>query len=282
MVSDAPIVTVASALQAARQAGLDRLDAEILMGSVLDKPRSWLLAHDTDPLASSTLATFESLVARRALGEPVAYLLGHKEFFGLDLVVGPDVLVPRPDTEVLVEWALALLQGGAALPAQAQVLDLGTGSGAIALAIQHGHTAAQVTAVDASAGALTMAQHNATRLGLPVTCLLGSWFTPVTGSRFDLIVSNPPYIAEADPHLAALQHEPKQALTSGPDGLDDIRLIIENAPAHLHAGGWLLFEHGWDQADAVAALLQRHGFLDVTSREDLGGHRRCTGGHLPS
>ena len=282
MVSDAPIVTVASALQAARQAGLDRLDAEILMGSVLDKPRSWLLAHDTDPLASSTLATFESLVARRALGEPVAYLLGHKEFFGLDLVVGPDVLVPRPDTEVLVEWALALLQGGAALPAQAQVLDLGTGSGAIALAIQHGHTAAQVTAVDASAGALAMAQHNATRLGLPVTCLLGSWFTPVTGSRFDLIVSNPPYIAEADPHLAALQHEPKQALTSGPDGLDDIRLIIENAPAHLHAGGWLLFEHGWDQADAVAALLQRHGFLDVTSREDLGGHRRCTGGHLPS
>ncbi len=282
MVSDAPIVTVASALQAARQAGLDRLDAEILMGSVLDKPRSWLLAHDTDPLASSTLATFESLVARRALGEPVAYLLGHKEFFGLDLAVGPDVLVPRPDTEVLVEWALALLQGGAALPAQAQVLDLGTGSGAIALAIQHGHTAARVTAVDASAGALAMAQHNATRLGLPVTCLLGSWFTPVTGSRFDLIVSNPPYIAEADPHLAALQHEPKQALTSGPDGLDDIRLIIENAPAHLHAGGWLLFEHGWDQADAVAALLQRHGFLDVTSREDLGGHRRCTGGHLPS
>lgn len=276
-----PTATVASALQAARQQGLERLDAELLMGAVLGKPRSWLLAHDTDALPDPALSAFLALVDRRAQGEPVAYLLGHKEFFGLTLSVSAEVLVPRPDTEVLVEWALELLQAGSGHPHPA-VLDLGTGSGAIALAIQHQHPRAQVTAVDASAGALAVAQANAARLGLPVRFQLGSWLTPVAGTRFDLIVSNPPYIADDDPHLRGLTHEPKQALTSGPDGLDDIRWIAAHAPAHLLPGGWLLFEHGWDQADAVAALLQHHGFVNVTSREDLGGHRRCTGGHWPS
>lgn len=271
--------TVAQALQAARAEGLDRVDAQILLGAALGQSRSWLLAHDQDALAQADQARFANWLQRRAQGEPVAYILGDKEFFGLTLAVSPDVLIPRPDTETLVEWALELIPTASATPPR--VLDLGTGSGAIALAIQHQRPGVQVTAVDASEAALRMAQANARRLNLPVRFLHGHWLTPVHGEHFDLIVSNPPYIADEDPHMAALGHEPRQALTAGPDGLDDLRQITAAAPAHLPPGGWLLLEHGYDQAVAVAQLLTAQGFINVSTRFDLGGQPRCTGGQRP-
>jgi release factor glutamine methyltransferase len=272
-VSDSAL-TVAQALHAARAAGVDRLDANMMLMALLKQGRSWLLAHDQDALPASIIQTFEHWVTRRAQGEPLAYLLGDKEFFGLNLAVNPDVLIPRPDTEILVEWALDLVP-----PDQAwRVLDLGTGSGAIALAIQHQRPQATVVAVDASAGALTTAQNNAQQLQLPVQFLLGSWLAPVEGQVFDLIVSNPPYIAEGDEHLAALTHEPITALTAGPDGLDDIRQIIRDAKSNLKPGGWLLLEHGYDQADAVSQLLTQAGYAQVQTRKDLGEQNRCTGG----
>jgi release factor glutamine methyltransferase len=267
-------LTVAQALHAARAAGVDRLDANMMLMALLKQGRSWLLAHDQDALPASIIQTFEHWVTRRAQGEPLAYLLGDKEFFGLNLAVNPDVLIPRPDTEILVEWALDLVP-----PDQAwRVLDLGTGSGAIALAIQHQRPQATVVAVDASAGALTTAQNNAQQLQLPVQFLLGSWLAPVEGQVFDLIVSNPPYIAEGDEHLAALTHEPITALTAGPDGLDDIRQIIRDAKSNLKPGGWLLLEHGYDQAEAVFHLLTQAGYTQVQTRKDLGEQNRCTGG----
>ena len=267
-------LTVAQALHAARAAGVDRLDANMMLMALLKQGRSWLLAHDQDALPASIIQTFEHWVTRRAQGEPLAYLLGDKEFFGLNLAVNPDVLIPRPDTEILVEWALDLVP-----PDQAwRVLDLGTGSGAIALAIQHQRPQATVVAVDASAGALTTAQNNAQQLQLPVQFLLGSWLAPVEGQVFDLIVSNPPYIAEGDPHLTALTHEPITALAAGPDGLDDIRQIIRDAKSNLKPGGWLLLEHGYDQADAVSQLLTQAGYAQVQTRKDLGEQNRCTGG----
>jgi len=242
-----------------------------------DAGRAWLLAHDTDALDPAVHAQFLALCQRRTAGEPVAYLTGRKEFYGLPLQVDARVLDPRPDTETLVDWALEVI---APLPAPS-VLDLGTGSGAIALALQHQHPTAQVLAVDASADALAVAQANAQRLALPVRFLQGHWLAAVPG-RFEAIVSNPPYIAAADPHLAALIHEPLQALASGTDGLDDIRTIIAQAPAHLQPGGWLLLEHGHDQAGAVRALLQAQGFAQVQSRNDLAGIARCTGGQWPT
>lgn len=247
----------------------------MLLSTVLQQGHSWLLGHDQDRLAAKEQARFLTWLQRRAQGEPVAYIVGDKEFFGLTLSVSPDVLIPRPDTETLVEWAIELLT-----PASKQVLDLGTGSGAIALAIQHQCPHAKVTAIDASAPALATAQANAQRHQLDVRFVLGDWLTPVAGQRFDLIVSNPPYIAEHDPHLAALKHEPRQALTSGADGLDDIRHIVMQAPAHLQTGGWLLLEHGYDQAVAVTQLLSQHGFGHVSTRFDLGGQPRCTGGQI--
>jgi release factor glutamine methyltransferase len=190
--------------------------------------------------------------------------------------VSPGVLVPRPDTETLVDWALSLMPDK--LPCR--VLDLGTGSGAIALALQHQRPQAEVTAVDASQDALAVARANARQLGLSVHFEHGSWFEPVASQRFDLIVSNPPYIADGDHHLAALRFEPLSALTSGPDGLDDLRQIVAEAPAHLAPGGWLLLEHGFDQHEAVQALLRSAGFAEVSTRHDLGGQPRCTGGRL--
>jgi release factor glutamine methyltransferase len=270
-------LTVQQALQQARAQGLDRLDAQLLLGAAVQQSRAWLLAHDTDLLAADQQALFEAWLQRRAAGEPLAYILGGKEFFGLPLAVSPDVLIPRPDTETLVDWALELLPDAGA-PA---VLDLGTGSGAIALAIQHRRARAQVTAVDASAAALALAQANARKLGLPVRFEHGDWFAPVAGRRFDLVVSNPPYIPEDDPHMAALGFEPRQALTSGPDGLDDIRKIAEHAPVHLVTNGWLLLEHGFDQPVAVAQLLRERGFSNVSTRFDLGAQPRCTGGQWP-
>ncbi|HEX5355950.1 MAG TPA: peptide chain release factor N(5)-glutamine methyltransferase [Aquabacterium sp.] len=271
-------LTIAQAQQHARQLGVDRLDAQLLLCEALQQGRAWLLAHDTDTLTPPQQTRYLSELQRRAAGEPLAYIVGEKEFFGLTLQVSRDVLVPRPDTETLVEWALSLIPDQTATT----VLDLGTGSGAIALAIQHARPKAQVTAVDASEPALQIAQNNARVWSLPVRFRLGSWLAPVAGERFDLIVSNPPYIAEGDPHMAALGFEPKQALTSGPDGLEDLRQIIATAPANLQPGGWLLLEHGYDQAVAVAQLLRDHGFSNVSTRFDLGGQARCTGGQRPA
>jgi release factor glutamine methyltransferase len=272
-------LSVAACLRQAQGLGLARLDAQILLLHALAQPlhdRAWLLAHDTEVLNEAQQHRWGQALQRRLQGEPVAYITGRKDFFGLTLAVDARVLDPRPDTEILVEWALELLPADQT----ARVLDLGTGSGAVALALQHQRPAAQVTAVDASVDALAVASANAQRLNLPVKCVLSHWMDAVTGP-FDLIISNPPYVAEGDPHLAALTHEPLSALTSGVDGLDDIRQIIAQAPSRLAPGGWLLLEHGWDQAAPVQALLRRAGFEEVQSRRDLGGIERCTGARLP-
>ncbi len=238
--------TVAQALAAAIALGIDRLDAQLLLLHALGRAphdRAWLLAHDTDALRDEAWSALSTQLSRRLAGEPVAYLLGEKEFHGLDLRVDARVLVPRPDTETLVEWALECLEGHAA----PRVLDLGTGSGAIALALQHARADAQVDAVDTSADALAVAQANAQRLGLPVRFALANWLDGAE-TGYAVIASNPPYIAANDPHLPALRHEPVSALVAGTDGLDDIRQIVRHAPAHLAEGGWLLLEHGHDQA----------------------------------
>ena len=279
--------TLAQTLIQAHTLGLERIDAQLLLLHVLARPdagRAWLLAHDTDALDAAAHARFIALCQRRAAGEPVAYLTGHQEFYGLPLQVDARVLDPRPDTETLVDWALqviAALPAPTATSAPPRIVDLGTGSGAIALALQHHCPHAEVLAVDASADALAVAQANATRLGLPVRFEQGNWLAGVVGV-FDAIVSNPPYIASADPHLAALTHEPLQALASGADGLEAIRTIVAQAPAHLRPGGWLLLEHGHDQAPAVHALLTRRGFSGVQSRNDLAGIARCSGGQWPT
>ncbi|HQR98747.1 MULTISPECIES: peptide chain release factor N(5)-glutamine methyltransferase [unclassified Polaromonas] len=275
-------LTCAQALTAARGLGLERLDAQLLLLHALGKPgtdRAWLLTHDTTPLPAEATQCFRELSLRRAGGEPLAYLVGSKEFFGLELQVDGRVLVPRPDTETLVEWALQQL-AQTDMPASARVLDLGTGSGAIALALKKTRPALDVTAVDASSDALAVAAANAGQHQLPVHFLQGNWFENVS-ARFHLIVSNPPYVADADPHLPALRHEPPQALTAGKDGLDDLRRIIEQAPAYLQPQGWLLLEHGYDQARAVCELLRQRGFGDVQSRADLAGIPRCSGGRWP-
>jgi release factor glutamine methyltransferase len=268
--------TVAQALAAAVALGVDRLDAQLLLLHALGRAahdRAWLLAHDTDAMPDAAWSALSAQLSRRLAGEPVAYLLGEKEFHGLDLRVDARVLVPRPDTETLVEWALECLEGHAT----PRVLDLGTGSGAIALALQHARRDARVDAVDASADALAVAQANAQRLGLPVRFAHASWLDGAD-SGYMVIASNPPYIAAGDPHLPALRHEPVAALVAGTDGLDDIRQIVQNAPAHLAQGGWLLLEHGHDQAAAVRQLLAERGFAEVQSRDDLAGIQRCSGG----
>lgn len=275
-------LTCTQALAAAQAEGLERLDAQLLLLHALGRPgsaRAWLLAHDTDTLPDDAAQRFRQLSRRRASGEPLAYLVGSKEFFGLDLQVDARVLVPRPDTETLVNWALQCL-AQADIPASAQVLDLGTGSGAIALALKKSRPALEVTAVDASADALAVARANARQHRLPIHFVHGSWLENVSG-HFHVIASNPPYVAEADPHLAALAHEPLQALAAGRDGLSDIRQIIEQAPEHLHPQGWLLLEHGYDQAQAVCGLLGQNGFAEVQSRPDLAGITRCSGGRWP-
>lgn len=284
-------MNIQQALQNSIAQDLDRLDAQLLVLHVLGKAphdRAWLLAHDTDPMPEAAHDALLAATQRRLNGEPVAYIVGHKEFYGMQLAVDHRVLVPRPDTETLVDWALEVL----ALPATStvradrvesvapRVIDLGTGSGAIALALKHTRPDLEVSAVDFSHDALAVAQANAARLGLSVQFAQGSWLSGITPAhgQFHAIVSNPPYIASHDPHLAALTHEPPQALASGTDGLDDIRTIISQAPAKLLPGGWLLLEHGYDQAEAVCALLMESGFTQVQSRLDLAGIARCSGG----
>jgi release factor glutamine methyltransferase len=277
------VVTIAEALRHAheRLAGGDspRADAEILLAHVLGRPRSYLVAWPEQPLAPEAWAAFQRLVARRAEGMPVAYLTGTRGFFGLELAVTDAVLIPRPETELLVEAALERLPHG-----PCALADLGTGSGAIALAIASVRPEARVVAVEASPRALAVARANAERLGLRnVELRQGDWCQGLGDERFDMIVSNPPYIRAGDPHLGQgdVRFEPAMALASGPEGLDAIRAILACAPAHLKSGGWLLFEHGYDQAEAVAGLLQGAGFSAVQTLSDLLGHGRVTLGRAP-
>ena len=266
---------------AARLPGVEgRHEAELLLLDVLGRERSWLFAHATDPVDAATEAAFAQLLQRRLAGEPVAYLLGRRGFWTLDLAVTPATLIPRPETERLVELALERLPPDRPL----RVADLGTGSGAIALALASERPQAQVLATDMSADALAVAAANAQRHALGnVSVRLGPWYAPLAGERFDLIVTNPPYIAAGDPHLEQgdLRFEPPTALASGADGLDDIRLIIAGAPAHLTAGGWLLIEHGWDQGAPIRALLEQAGFTAVSTEVDLEQRDRVSLGRLP-
>jgi release factor glutamine methyltransferase len=268
----------------------DRTDAQALVLHVCASAgagRAWLIAHSTDVLTAEQAQALAIATQRRMAGEPVAYITGQRGFYGLELSVDARVLDPRPDTETLVDWALGLN-----LPAQVRALDLGTGSGAIALALASQRPAWQVVATDASPDALNVAMANAQHLGLKLGLQLGlqlglsvsfqhgDWYAalPPDQAFFDLIVSNPPYIADGDPHLAALKHEPALALTSGNDGLNAIREIIGGAPSWLKPAGWLGLEHGHDQAEAVRQLLQRHGFSNVGSAKDLGGNDRVSFG----
>jgi release factor glutamine methyltransferase len=239
--------------------------------------RAWLLAHDEQTLPEPAAERWPGLIAQRSQGVPLAYLTGRKAFYGLDLQVDARVLDPRADTETLVEWALERVQE----LTSPTVLDLGTGSGAVALAIAHACPQAQVSASDISADALAVAQANAQRLGLPVQFALGAWLQPWAGQRFDLIVSNPPYVAEPDPHWPGLRHEPRLALAAGPDGLDALRWLVAHAANHLNPWGWLLLEHGHAQADAVQTLMRAQGWQQVQSRLDEAGIRRCTGACTP-
>lgn len=272
-------ITVREVLaEAARQ--IDAYEARLLLLHTLNKPFAWLIAHDTDSLTAGQRMTFQTLLTRRAAGEPVAYLTGHQGFWTLDLAVTPDTLIPRAETELLVHLALERLPH----EAPARVLDLGTGSGAIALAIASERRGSQVIAVDASASALEMARGNAVRNGIAnVEFFLGNWFAPLHGQCFDLIASNPPYIAQSDPHLQQgdLRFEPAMALSSGTDGLDAIRRIAAEAPAHLHAEGWLLLEHGWEQGAAVRAVLQEAGLINVSTWQDLERRDRVSLGRMP-
>jgi release factor glutamine methyltransferase len=255
-----------------------RRDAQVLLGHILDVSRAWLMAHDGDTVDDFAAEAFHKLVLLRHDGEPVAYLLGRREFHGLDFRVTPDVLIPRPETETLVDAALEKLD---ATPGR-KVLDLGTGSGCVAVSIAHERPFAQVTAVDFSVAALGVARSNATALGQKIEFLQGRWFAPVTQRRFDLIVSNPPYVVAGDPHLdrGDLRFEPPAALISGPDGLNDIRVIVGDAAQHLLPGGWLLFEHGYDQAESCRDLLAKAGFGELKSWTDLANIARVAGGRL--
>jgi release factor glutamine methyltransferase len=300
------MTTVASALAAARTK-LPANEARLLLGHVTARPAAWLMAHDDEVLDEDAMLHFASLVARRKGGEPVAYLLGYREFYGREFAVSPAVLIPRPETELLVDRALAhkvMRSGihadgagaaatGAALSTTIRttirtttraprILDLGTGSGCIAITLALEIPSAQVCAVDASEAALLVAGKNAERLGASVRLLQSDWFGSLSGESFDLILANPPYIAERDPHLGVedLRYEPRPALASGADGLDAIRRIVADAPAHLLAGGQLWLEHGYDQAVAVRELLAEAGLHDIEQHRDVAGIVRVSGGRL--
>ena len=276
-----PPLQVQQAIQFGQeQFGLPRLDVQMLVLHACEMPihdRAWLLAHSDEVLSNKAQARYLAFLQRRAGLEPLAYITGMKEFFGLQLLIDKRVLDPRPETETLVEWALTCL----ADTSSPHIADLGTGSGAIALALKHTLPEAQVTAVDSSADAIDVAIANAQRLGLELVTHVGNWCEPLAGQSLDLIVSNPPYVADGDTHLAQLPHEPLSALVAGKDGLDDIRNIVAQSADHLKPGAWLLLEHGYDQAQPVQDLLANQGFVSVQSRQDLAGILRCTGGQWP-
>ena len=266
------------------QAGTDlpgdsaRLDTEILLCHCLGKSRTWLYTWPEKAVLPDSMQRFEALLAQRRSGVPVAYLTGEREFWSLPLSVNSATLIPRPETETLIAWALTL-----PLPAAASVLDLGTGSGAIALAVASEQPSWQVTAVDSSESALQLARSNAAKTGLEhVVFVRSDWYAALGAQRFHLLLANPPYIDSDDPHLAQgdVRFEPASALTSGADGLDDIKHIIALAPAHLLEGGLLAFEHGFDQAKAVGDLLHAQGFVNVSTAQDYGGNDRVTYGYL--
>ncbi len=268
-------VTTLSALLAEARHQLEATDAEWLLAHVLGRARSWLYAHADDAASPAAAARFRALCARRLAGEPVAYLTGRQGFWTLDLAVTPATLVPRPETELLVQLALARIP----VDARAWLADLGTGSGAIALALASERPQARVVAADASTEALAVARGNAAANGIGnVEFRHGDWWQPLAGQRFDLIASNPPYIAVGDRHLTQgdLRFEPAMALASGEDGLDAMRTLVAGAPGHLVPGGWLLLEHGWDQGASVRALLEVAGFCEVASVRDLEGRERVS------
>jgi release factor glutamine methyltransferase len=271
------MTTVAAALAAA-QAKLPGSEARLLLGHVLDRATAWLIAHNDEALDEEALLAFASLVARRAGGEPVAYLVGHREFFGREFAVSPAVLIPRPETELLVEITLARVGADGT----AAILDLGTGSGCLAITLALELPKARVTAVDASAAALAVARQNAEHHDARLRLLQSDWFDALPGERFDVIVANPPYIAAADPHLSTgdLRHEPRTALSSGADGLEALRRIVAGAPAHLAAGGVLLLEHGYDQGAAVGDLLETAELGAIEQHRDLAGIVRASGGRM--
>lgn len=255
-------------------------EAQLLLTHLLKQNRAWLIAHGNETLTPSNHADFEALLHRRLLGEPIAYILGNREFYGLDLMVTPNTLIPRPDTEILVEAALAKIE----LYQQASVCDLGTGSGAIALAIAKNRPQADVIAVDASKAALKVAQSNAENLNLNnIEFVLSNWFENLNNHRFDVMVSNPPYIEENDAHLTQgdLRFEPLSALASGADGLNDIRQIVNDCLIYLKPQGWLMLEHGYNQAEQVANLMADAGLTNIETMQDLGSNDRVTIGKNP-
>ena len=260
-------MTVAQAL-----AALEAREARLLLAAASGFSEASLIAHPERSLPADAESLYLDFVQKRKAGQPVAYILGRKEFYGLELAVSPAVLIPRPETELLVELALQR--------EFSSLVDLGTGSGAIALAVKRERPRARVVAVEASAAALEVAKRNAVRCNLDIELRHGRWFEPLAGERFDLVVANPPYVAAADPHLEALRFEPQSALVGGADGLDAIRDIARGAPAHLAPRGWLLVEHGMDQDGAVRALLQAVGLEDIATWPDLAGMPRVSGGRL--
>lgn len=264
-------------------ASIGRIDAQVLMAHLLGVNRAYLVANPMRILTETEDARIDSLVALRALGHPVAYLTGTREFYSRDFAVSPAVLIPRPETETLVEAALAELRRPREIERRTTLLDLGTGSGAVAVTLACERPDAAIAATDSSAEALEVARANAAALGAEVELLQGPWYAPVAGRRFDVVVSNPPYVGAADPHLGLgdLRFEPRGALTDGSgDGLGSIRAIVSGAADHLNPGGRVLIEHGYDQAEAVAALLARAGFTDITSLPDLAGIPRVAGGKM--
>jgi release factor glutamine methyltransferase len=276
------MTTLANAIRAAAQrlqGDEARLEAELLLAHALDRPRSWFYAHAGDILTARDAEAYADLLQRRSAGEPVAQITGRRGFWSLELAVTPDTLIPRPETELLVELALERMPRTHPL----RVLDLGTGAGAIALAVASERPLCEVTAVDASEPALLVARSNAAEAGLRLRFEHGDWYAAVPGERFDLVLSNPPYIADADPHLLKgdLRFEPRMALASGMDGLDALRVIASGAPRHLLPGGWLLVEHGHDQGAAVRELFTAAGLQGVVTERDLEQRERVTLGNLP-